>query len=154
MAKKEKKLASSVALQLMSMCEGNAAHLANATVVKDEFERADKVKDMVSNPQQLLLNQVLHTTRAMDTGMRTFLELNDVIPGGYTMGSYLTELRRGKAGKFGQLNGDLSKRIQDNVVDKRNRFMHRAGAYPTKNEADQIAEDVASYLQTSLNLAI
>ena len=50
------------------------------------------------------------------------------------------------------LNGDLSERIQNAVVDKRNRFMHAAGAYPTKSEAEQIASDISSCLQTIINL--
>ena len=53
---------------------------------------------------------------------------------------------------FGRLNGVLSDRIQKAVVDKRNKFLHAAGQYPTKAEAEQIVEDVESYLQTILNL--
>lgn len=107
---------------------------------------------MMSGLRQQLLNKVLHTTRAMDTGMRTFLEINDVIPSGHSMGNYLTDLRKGKMGKFTRLSGGLSDRIQSDVVDKRNKYMHAAGAFPTKRETEQIAEDVASYLQTILNL--
>ena len=108
---------------------------------------------MVSSQQQQLLNKVLHTTRAMDTGMRTFLEINEVTPSGYSMGNYLSDLRKGKTGKFSRLSGGLSDRIQEKVVDQRNKYMHAAGAYPTKRDTEQIAEDVASYLQTIINLA-
>lgn len=153
MGKREKKQAASVALQLLSMCNGDAGLMDKVQVVKTEFDRADSVNSMVSNQQQLMLNKVLHTTRAMDTGMKTFLEINGVIPSGHSMGNYLSDLRKGKIGKFGRLNGDLSQRIQNAVVDKRNKFMHAAGAYPTKSEAEQIASDVASYLQTIINLA-
>ena len=148
-----KKLAYSVALQLISMCSGDANLSTKAQAVKNEFDRVDIVDGMVSNQQQRLLNKVLHTTRAMDTGMRTFLEINELIPSGHSMGDYLSDLRKGKAGKFGRLNGNISKRIQEKVVDKRNRYMHAAGTFPSKCEADQIAEDVASYLQTIINLA-
>lgn len=150
---KNKKLAYSVALQLISMCSGDANLSMRAQAVKNEFDRVDLVDGMVSNQQQQLLNKVLHTTRAMDTGMRTFLEINELIPSGHSMGDYLSDLRKGKAGKFGRLNGNISKRIQEKVVDKRNRYMHAAGTFPSKGEADQIAEDVASYLQTIINLA-
>ena len=153
MGKKERKLAYSVALQLISMCSGDANLSSRAQAVKNEFDRVDVVDGMVSNPQQQWLNKVLHTTRAMDTGMRTFLEINGVIPSGYSMGNYLSDLRKGKTGKFTRLSGGLSDRIQVSVVDKRNKYMHAAGAFPSKSETDQIAEDVASYLQTILNLA-
>ena len=152
MGKKNKKLTSSISLQLLSMCSADASLLSRAEAVKDEFDRVTAVDTMVSDQQQQLLNKVLHTTRAMDTCMKTFLEINGVNPSGHAMGNYLSDLRKGKAGKFERLNGGLSQRIQDDVVEKRNRFMHVAGAYPSKNEAEQIAEDVASYLQTILNL--
>lgn len=152
MGKRENKLAKSVALQLISLCSGNARLSLRAQAVKDEFERVELVDRLVSNPQQQLLNKVLHTTRAMDTGMRSFLEINGVIPSGFSMGDYLADLRKGKAGKFTRLSGGLSTRIKESVVDKRNRYMHAAGAFPTKRETEQIAEDVASYLQTILNL--
>lgn len=153
MGKKNKKLASSVALQLIAMCGSDNALLRKAEIVRDEFDRVNVVSSMINKQEQILLNKVLHTTRAMDSGMRTFLEINGVTPCGYTMGSYLTELRKGKDKKFGRLNGYLSQRIQEDVVDKRNKYMHAAGSFPSKKEADQIAEDVASYLQTILNLA-
>lgn len=153
MGKREKKLANSVALQLITMCSGDADLSLRAQAVKDEFDRVDLVDGMVTSPQQQLLNKVLHTTRAMDTGMRTFLEINGVTPSGYSMGNYLTDLRRGKTGRFVRLSGGLSDRIQEKVVDKRNIYMHAAGTFPSKSETAQIAEDVASYLQTILNLA-
>ena len=153
MGKKVNKQAASVALQLLSMCNGNAELMAKVQIVKNEFDRVDSIDSIVSNQQQLMLNKVLHTTRAMDTGMKTFLEIQGVIPSGHSMGNYLSDLKRGKEGKFGRLNGDLSERIQNAVVDKRNRIMHVAGAYPTKSEAEQISSDVVSYLQTIINLA-
>ena len=153
MGKREKKLANSVALQLISMCSGNADLSLRAQAVKEEFDRIDQVNGIVSSPQQQLLNKVLHSTRAMDTGMRTFLEINGVTPSGYSMGNYLTDLRRGRTGRFTQLSGGLSDRIQEKVVDKRNKYMHAAGAFPSVSETAQIEADVVSYLQTILNLA-
>ena len=154
MGKKNKKLADSVSLQLLTMCNGNAPLMAKAEIVHREFDRVKEVDGWVKDQQQLMLNKVLHSTRAMDTGMRTFLELFGAMPAGQNaMGPYLAQLRKGKNGCFGRLNGDLSDRIQKAVVDKRNKFLHAAGQYPTKAEAEQIVEDVESYLQTILNLA-
>ena len=154
MGKGNRKLADSVALQLLTLCNGNAPLMAKAQIVKQEFERVKTVDELVKNQPQLMLNKVLHSTRAMDTGMRTFLELYGAMPAGqYSMGAYLAQLRKGKDRCFGRLNGDLSERIQTTVIDKRNRFLHAAGQYPTKGEAEQIIGDVESYLQTILNLA-
>lgn len=154
MGKSNKKLAESISLQLLSMCKGNVPLTAKAEEVEREFNRVSAVDAMVSDQHQLMLNKVLHSTRAMDTGMRTFLELFGAMPNGqYSMGAFLAQLRKGKNGCFGRLNGFLSDRIQSSVVDKRNRFLHAAGQYPTKAEADKLVGDVESYLQTILNLA-
>ena len=153
MGKRERKLANSVALQLISMCSGNANLSLRAQAVKDEFDRVDQVAGMMNSQQQQLLNKVLHITRAMDTGMRTFLEINGVTPSGHSMGNYLADLRKGKTGYFTRLSGGLSDRIQEKIVDKRNKYMHTAGTFPSVSETSQIEEDVASYLQTILNLA-
>lgn len=154
MGKRNMKLADSVSLQLLTMCNGNTPLMAKAENVHREFDRVKEVDGLVKNQQQQMLNKVLHSTRAMDTGMRTFLELFGAMPAGqYSMGPYLAQLRKGKDGCFGRLNGDLSDRIQKAVVDKRNKFLHAAGQYPTKAEAEQIVEDVENYLQTILNLA-
>lgn len=154
MGKINAKQANSVALQLMSMCSGDALLMNKAQLVMDEFKRVNAVDEIIKNQDQLMLNKVLHATRAMDTGMRTFLELSGAMPTGqYSMGAYLDALRRGKINKFGRLNGRLSDRIRKNVVDKRNTFMHAAGKFPAKREAELIASDVVSYLQTILNLA-
>ena len=102
MGKSNKKLADSVALQLLSMCNGNVPLMGKAQIVKLEFDRVRAVDELISNQPQLMLNKVLHSTRAMDTGMRTFLELYGAMPAGqYAMGPYLSQLRRGKDGCFG-----------------------------------------------------
>lgn len=155
MGKKNKKRAESVALQLISLCKDDYNLMKQAEIVKQEFDRVVEIESMISRQPQMMLNKVLHSTRAMDTGMRTFLELFNAMPGGhnYAMGPYLQQLKKGKDKCFGRLNGYLADRIQKDVVDKRNKYLHAAGKYPTKNETEHIISDVESYLQTILNLA-
>ena len=155
MGKKNKKLAESVALQLISLCKDDNNLQQKAEIVKREFDRVIEIETIIRRQPQLMLNKVLHSTRAMDSGMRTFLELFDARPDHhqFAMGPYLSQLKKGKNGCFGRLNGDLANRIQKAVVDKRNKFLHASGQYHTKKEAEQIVSDVESYLQTILNLA-
>lgn len=68
------------------MCGADARLSLNAEAVKDEFDRVTAVDTMISDQQQQLLNRVLHTTRAMDTCMKTFLEINGVNPSGDALG--------------------------------------------------------------------
>ena len=153
MGKRISKLTDTVALQLSSMCSGNVVLMDKAKLMSDELERINAIDEIIKNQNHLMLNKVLHATRAMDTGMRTFLELNNAMPNGqYSMGAYLKALKRGKGNSFNKLNAGLSDRIQSRVVDKRNILMHASGQFPTKSEAEQLVNDVVSYLQTILNL--
>lgn len=154
MNKKNKRWSSTLAIQLMSLCSGREDLVRKAEIVEKELYKVMEVDDTISNQPQLMLNKVLHATRAMDTGMRTFLDLFDAVPeGNKAMGPYLTELKKGKVGCFGRLNGDLAERIKNDVVNERNHFLHTAGEYPTRKQADKMLGDVLSYLQTILNLA-
>lgn len=150
MSKKKKR--DSISVQLISLCQGNATATSRANLVKEEFERVELVDSMIKNEEQKRLNKVLHSTRAMDTGMRAILDRYAVIPGQKSMGGYLAEFRKGKSGCFARLSGSLSQRIQDDVVEKRNIFMHAAGQYPTPAQMTQMLSDVNSYLQTIINL--
>ena len=91
MGKKNKKRAESVALQLISLCKDDDTLMKKAEIVKQEFYRVIEIESMISHQPQKMLNKVLHSTRAMDAGMRTFLELFDAMPSGhnYAMGPYL-----------------------------------------------------------------
>ena len=150
MSKKKKR--DSISVQLISLCQGNATATSRANLVKEEFERVELVDSMIKNEEQKRLNKVQHATRAMDTGMRAILDRYAVIPGQKSMGGYLAEFRKGKSGCFARLSVSLSQRIQDDVVEKRNIFMHAAGQYPTPAQMTQMLSDVNSYLQTIINL--
>lgn len=148
----KKRQVESISVQLISLCQGNADAEVRANLVKEEFDRVSIVDNMIRSEEQKRLNKVLHATRAMDTGMRAILDRFAVVPGQKSMGGYLAEFRRGKNGCFSRLNGDLSQRIQDDVVEKRNVFMHAAGQYPTPAQMTQMLGDVNSYMQTIINL--
>ena len=75
MGKGNKKLADSVALQLLTLCNGNAPLMTRAQIVQQEFDKARTVDEIEKNQSQLMLNKVLHSTRAMDTSMRNYMEL-------------------------------------------------------------------------------
>lgn len=150
---KKNKQADSIALQLITLCNGDDDLQKKAEIVKQEFNLVVEIESRINHQSQLMLNKVLHSTRAMDTSMRTILELFNAMPRKqYSMGSYIAQFQKGKDKCFGKLNGSLAYRIQTSVVEKRNKYLHAAGQYPTKQEAEQIVNDVESYLQTILNL--
>lgn len=89
------------------------------------------------------LLKVLHTTRALDTSLKQVIShkgwnsTSDL----YSLGAYLLVLTQ-----HGVLSENQRKDFQKSVVDKRNKYMHEAGAMPNKLEADAILNEMHSCL--------
>jgi len=80
---------------------------------------------------------VLHTTRALDTCLSEILVAKNWVPKGKSLGGYLKELRDRSV-----LSSFERNLYQKDVVDKRNVYMHEAGATPSSIEADRILTDM------------
>ncbi|MCH5224598.1 MAG: hypothetical protein J1D77_01315 [Muribaculaceae bacterium] len=152
MKSKNHKQFSSLILQLNAICQGDPLAEGNVETVRKEFERASKVANFISNQDQVSLNKVLHATRGFDTGLKTILEHFGTPLTSRSLRGYLNILKNGKTGCYPKLNGNFITRIQTDVVDKRNIFMHAAGQFPSKREAEQISGDIATYFQNILSL--
>lgn len=54
---------------------------------------------------------------------------------------------------FRQLDGRYTKKIQEKVTDKRNSYVHAAGAFPTKEEVNFVISRILEYYTLVLGLA-
>jgi len=85
---------------------------------------------------------MLHTTRALDTTLREVLAHKGWLEPKHTgLGSYLIEFKQMSV----LTEGERSK-WQGSIVDKRNKFMHTAGAIPTQLENDAIQSEMEACL--------
>ncbi|MEU2040433.1 hypothetical protein [Nocardia niwae] len=97
-------------------------------------ERSDKADSW--------LLKVLHTTRALDTSLSEVLAHKGWSPQkNFSLGSYIIELE-----KRGVLTMRQRVDFQRNIVDKRNRYMHRAGAMPNRLDANSVLNEMDSCL--------
>jgi hypothetical protein len=82
---------------------------------------------------------VLHTTRALDTTLGEILFTKGWDPNrtSKSLGSHLTRLNRNAI-----LTQAQRTHYQAKVVDERNKYMHQAGAIPSKIDADAILAEM------------
>lgn len=143
-------------LQLDMFASGNRQAEEAAARVRAEWAMERDSTNIINNSDRAELNRVLHSTRAFDTGLRLFLDkFNHTSQGSHSIGSYIDDLQRNvtPASGFKQLNGNIPPRIQTEVTDKRNKYMHSAGNFPTKAEADFIVSSILKYYVLILGLA-
>jgi hypothetical protein len=108
---------------------------AKSAAIADEINRIATAGRFARRSRWLL--SVLHTTRTMDTTLSEVLVLKGWSARGKSLGSYLRELEKKRI-----LTNSQVQQYQLSVVDKRNTYMHQAGAAPSKLEADTILAEM------------
>lgn len=136
-----------------SMC-GNPDFLRKANVISNEFALCESASKNIDDQKRAQLNRVLHSTRAFDSGLRLFLEKHGrLAPTLHSIGNYITELQNVPAGQsFRQLSGTDATNINNLITNERNKYMHAAGQFPTKPQADVIVGNILVYYQRILGL--
>jgi hypothetical protein len=92
---------------------------------------------------------VLHTTRALDTTLSEIVAFKGWKPRVPALGDYLTEFKKHKC-----LSDDEKDLYQKSIVKKRNKYMHEAGAMPSKLEADKILSEMHACMSIVLGRVI
>lgn len=88
------------------------------------------------------LLKVLHSTRALDTSLSEVLAHKGWAPTSkFSLGAYLAELQ-----SHGVLTPKQRSNFQKAIADPRNRYMHRAGAMPSRLEANSILNEMDACL--------
>jgi len=99
------------------------------TLIDTEFNEVHRARWVRIRDRRRLL-QVLHSTRALDSSLKTFLNYHNC-PQGNSLGGYLWSLTRHQSATLRtRLSGTARHHFQQEIVDKRNRYMHEAGSYP------------------------
>lgn len=89
------------------------------------------------------LLSVVHTTRALDTSLSEIIAGMNWSAAGHSLGGYLKVLEDRSV-----MEGSQRSRYQKVIVDKRNRYMHEAGAMPQEMEADRLLADMQECLES------
>lgn len=154
----------SIAKQIKTLCfqlnafvGENSDFQRKASVIQHEFELCEGSCKVISEVYRVQLNRVLHSTRAFDSGLRLFLEKQGRF--GFvttpSIGGYVHELQQKRSGQtFRQLSGVDASNIMSLITNERNRYMHAAGQFPTKAQADVIVGKILDYFQRILGLEL
>lgn len=148
MAKKDNKL-ETILIQLEALCT-NGAQKASMTNINGEVILHRDVQK--KNQNNCDLYSTLHLTRSLDTSLRLFLEINNILGTEHALGDYLKKLVNHHDAALKKLNDGLRMRFQTDIVNQRNRFMHTSGAFPNKSELNNLENSICFCLQTILNL--
>ena len=120
-----------------------------------QLESERKALDLslrTASPRRELL-QVLHTARLLDSFLSAFLASNAItFPPPKSMGSYLKGLRNHHRPNVDPLPEHRRNHHDKHVIRIRNHFLHQAGAFPTKKQADELVSSMQVCLAEVANL--
>ncbi|MEV6060364.1 hypothetical protein AB0L62_10180 [Nocardia asteroides] len=114
------------------------------TAITGELRRIVAIER--SGRKDAWLIKVLHTTRALDTTLSEVIAAKGWPTATPSLGPYLSALF-----KNGIITAAQRDSYQKTIVYKRNKYMHEAGAMPTKLEADSILSEMHACLVVILS---
>jgi hypothetical protein len=101
----------------------------DSALINEEFDGVYEAQRLPNLRRRRLL-QVLHSTRALDTFLATFLNTHG-ISSKSSLGGYLTALsKHSSATLSSQLSVHERDLFQTQIVSLRNTYMHKAGSFP------------------------
>lgn len=122
---------------------------AECALINQEFDEVVRVEKVTPLSRSLLL-QVLHSTRALDTTLQTFLIMHNCCTGN-SLGGYLYDLKNHKVLGLGTISEKERNNFQTSIVNKRNKYMHKAGTFPINEREVSV---LLSQMRTCLNRAL
>lgn len=88
---------------------------------------------------------VVHTTRALDTTLSEIIIFKAWQSRNRSLGSYLSALQSHRI-----ISNAEHQRYKQEIVDKRNKYMHEAGAMPSQLDANKVLNEMHACLSTIL----
>lgn len=118
--------------------------------IDNEINETYRVRKVRVNHRRWLL-QILHSTRALDSSLKVFTNFHN-IPSRSSLGGYLTSLVGHNSLTIqNHLNQADKDQFQRDIVDKRNKYMHEAGAFPLN---DMEVGTLLSNMQVCMSIVI
>jgi hypothetical protein len=100
----------------------------------------------VSPEKRRGLLQILHSTRALDSGLRLALRRTTGLAPSYSIGKHLEQLCAA-----GRITKSAEVHYKKTVADVRNRYLHKANAFPSSSkEVDNLVAEIGECLSQVL----
>ena len=122
--------------------------------VKNELYTMLDMDKECREPKKKYLYKVLFSTKALDTTLKTFLDIHGAWPCGknpQSLGGYINALRKG-GHSFNTLAPHIAQAANREIVDKRNKYLHIANKYPSRQEQEKICDKILEFMQTVVDL--
>jgi hypothetical protein len=124
-------------------------------IIHSEFQEVHAVRRIRRDFRRRLL-EVLHSARGLDTVLKTVVVTNGCTSGTKRltgMGSYLYALRDHSVSGLGRITEANRLIYQNNIVKKRNTYLHEAGAFPvTDTEVNILLSEMHACISTVVAL--
>jgi len=122
---------------------------ANPISAHSHFPRIMSEFDEIKNARWVLrtnrrhLLQIIHSSRGVDSTLKTFIQFHQLSTNSNNLGSNLFTLRDHSSLSIGRITESQRSHFQRNIVRIRNRFMHEAGAFPSsENEVRSLISEI------------
>ena len=116
-------------------------------LVLGEFNEVHRCSRVSPDKRKHLL-QVLHSTRALDSALSAFIRIHALQVKTPALGSYLYSLTNHSKVGLQTLTQSERVRFQNEIVKKRNTFMHEAGSFPNQ---ERVVSNLLSEMQACLS---
>lgn len=117
---------------MKAIIAGSVVPAHDSGVIQREFDEVERVRRIRVLKRRHLL-QVLHSTRALDSFLSAFALYHGCRGRSKSLGGYLNALERHRSSNISQLPSGTASYYQGTIVNKRNLYMHEAGAFPASS---------------------
>ncbi len=104
----------------------------NKNNIKIEFRQVNDVNGIAPPPRKNIL-KILHSTRALDTTLQSFLDHHGIRGTSHSIGQYISQLTNHRLPYLGKLSVQERTKYQKEIVNHRNKYLHIANTYPSND---------------------
>jgi hypothetical protein len=101
----------------------------NKSSIKIEFRQVNDVNGIAPPPRKNIL-KILHSTRALDSTLESFLDYHGIKGASHSIGQYISQLTNHTLSTLGKLSIQERTKYQNEIVIHRNKYLHKANSYP------------------------
>lgn len=118
----------------------------NINKLKTEFKQVIAV-DVISPDKRKNILKILHSTRALDSTLKSILDHHHIRNGKHSIGQYITQLTIHNSTSLGKLSQSERSKFQTSIADVRNTHLHTADSYPQNDrEVNELISEMQSLI--------
>ena len=137
-------------ISLINSCP--AMNRPSLAKIKAEFRQVLEADD-VSPIRRRNILKILHSTRALDSSLSTFLSSHGLLGLSHSMGSYLHQLKRHHNPSISNISESERSKYQLSIVKVRNKHMHEADQYPRNDrEVNELLSEMQALIARVVSL--